>query len=150
METNFEEISSKVEVVKIAMTQDKNGYVLKLALNPADAPEDLLRDMVGQRYLAVFVRVNEQDEPVASMEQEEGKKAVALAGTLCADENFQRYLMSENEIDDMTESAASTWLRRYLDIASRKELRIDRSAREKLYGLRTEFVAYLRNGGLLR
>ena len=148
-DTDFEDISTKVECVKIAMNQDKTGFILKLSLNPADTPEDLMRDPVGTRYVAVFVRVDGEDKPVASQVSDEGKKAVALAGALCGDDKFQRWLAISGEIDEATEDAAATWLRGYLNISSRKELRTEAGARKKLDGLRGEFIAALKRGDLL-
>lgn len=147
---DFNGISTKIECVKIALTQDKNGFVLKLALSPADAPEDVLRDPVGQRYLAVLVRLNDNDEPVAAETDREGIQAVKIAGTLCSDNNFQLWLAQKNYVDDMSEDAASAWMRIYLGLKSRAELKINATARRKLMDLRAEFVSDIKRGVLLK
>jgi transposase len=41
------------EGVKVALKQDKTGYVLNLSMHPDDVPEELLRDFVGARYQVV-------------------------------------------------------------------------------------------------
>lgn len=143
--SEIREISTQFEAVKIAMTQDKNGHILKLAIHPNDTPEDIMRDPVGSRYLVVLVRMNEQGEPVASEQSEDGRKAVMLAGTLCSDDNFQEWLSTTGAIDEMTEGAATMWLRKRLGITSRKELKTDREARQRLLGVRDEFMYYMRN-----
>ena len=143
--TDYEEISSKVEVVKVGMRHTKDGFILSVAINPEDAPSDFMRDPVGQRYLAVFVRLNDVDEPVASKEQEDGKHAIRLAGTLCSDPGFQEFLSVNNEVDDMSEMAATVWLRKYLKVASRKELMHDRDARKRLMDIRSEYIEYRRH-----
>lgn len=143
-EIDYGEISTKFECVQIAMTKGKEGFVLKLAINPADAPEDMLRDPVGQRYLAVLVRLNDQDEPVASKEKEEGDRAVRLAATLCSDEGFQSWLAETGQIDEMADHAAAVWMRKRLGITSRKELKTDKEARQKLLSVRDEFIQYKR------
>lgn len=143
-EVDFEALSTKTECVKIALTQDKNGYVLKLSLSPSDTPEEILRDPVGQRYLAVLVRLNEQDEPVVSKEKEEGDRAVRLAATLCSDGGFQEFLAETGQIDEMADHAAAVWMRKRLGITSRKELKTDKEARQKLLSVRDEFIQYKR------
>lgn len=144
------EAHTQFEAVKVAMTQDRNGHVLKMSIHPNDTPESIMRDPVGTRYMVVLVRTDDEGKPVASPIDEEGRKAVALAGTLCSDNNFQQWLMMTGDIEDATENAASVWLRRYLNVTSRKELKFDAVARSKLYGLRDEFTAGLRSGVLLR
>jgi len=149
MTGNIEEISTKFECVKLGMRHSKDGHVISFAIHPNDTPQDLMTDPLGQRYMIVAVRINEHDEPVASVLDAEGKRSVALAGTLCADNNFQEWLVRVGEVDEMSEVAASTWLRKYLGVTSRKELKTDSRAREKLSGLRSEFVSQL-NHGILR
>jgi len=145
METDFKDISTKVEVVKVGMRHTKDGHIFSMAINPHDTPAELMRDPVGQRYLAVLVRLNDQDEPVSSKENEDGKKAVALAGTLCHDASFQEWLAATGEIDDMSEAAASVWLRKRLKVTSRKDLKVDDQARRRLDDVRAEFIEYRRH-----
>lgn len=140
------EIHTQFEAVKVAMTQDKNGHVLKLAIHPNDTPESIMRDPVGTRYMVVLVRVGDEGQPVAAPVDDDGKKAVALAGTLCNDKNFQSWLAVSGEIDDATEEAAAVWMRKYLKIASRKELKVDKEARQRLDGLRSEFIDAIKGG----
>lgn len=144
------DVHSQVEAVKIAMTQDRNGHVLRLGIHPNDTPESIMRDPVGTRYMVVLVRLDDQGEPVASQVDEDGKKAVILAGTLCSDINFQSWLSRTGHIDDATEEAASVWLRKYLSITSRRELKTNSVARKALYDLRSEFIDGLRTGSLYR
>ena len=42
------------EALKVALKQDKTGYVLTLCMHPDDIPTDLLRDFVGARYQVVI------------------------------------------------------------------------------------------------
>ena len=150
MDVDFGEISTKVEMVKLGMRHTKDGHVISFAINPHDTPQELMTDPLGQRYVAVLVRVDGNDIPVASQDNEEGRKAVTLAGTLCADENFQQWLIKVGEISDMTEVAASTWLRGYLRVTSRRELKTDAEARKRLQVVRDEFIAALNAGRHLR
>lgn len=141
---DIREINTQFEGVKIAMTQDKNGHVLKMSIHPNDTPEDIMRDPVGTRYMVVLVRLNDQNEPVASQSTEDGIKAVRLAGTLCGDEDFQGWLVENNEAEELSEVAASVALRRMLHVTSRKELKTDREARNRLLAIRDEFAATYR------
>lgn len=136
--------SQNFEAVKIAMTQDKNGHVLKLSIHPQDTPEDLLRDAVGQRYMVVLVRLNDQDEPVKSTSQQEGDTAVSMAAMLAQDEKFQAWLCINGLSDEATEEAAAVGIRSYCGVKSRSELKVNRHAREKFMGLREEFILSLR------
>lgn len=140
------EAHTQFEAVKIAMTQDRNGHVLKVSIHPSDTPESVMRDPVGTRYMIVLVRIGDEGQPVAAPVDEEGRKAVALAATMCGDKNFQSWLAVSGEIDDANEEAATVWLRKYLKITSRKELRVDKQARDMLNGLRGEFIAALKSG----
>lgn len=141
---DFKDISTKVEVVKIGMRHTKDGHVVSFAINPHDTPQELMADPLGQRYLAVLVRLDHQDQPVPSQENEDGKKAVMLAGTLCRDQNFQEWLAITGEIDEPSDSAASVWLRGRLNVVSRKELKTDKAARDKLFDVREEFIDWMR------
>lgn len=140
----IENLSSNFEAVQISMVKDKTGFILKLSVNREDAPEDLLRDPVGQRYLIVAVRLNDQDEPVAGKAQEEGNFAVKYAAMLCADERFQMWLAEQQLIDDISEEAAADWVRNHCGVASRSELRTNADARKSFLALRAEFADHLR------
>ena len=47
------------ETIKIALKQDRNGYVMTLRIHPDDVPDELLRDFVGARYIVAMVRLND-------------------------------------------------------------------------------------------
>ena len=96
-------LSSKFECVKIAMNQDKTGFILKLSIHPNDAPEDLLRDVVGTRYLMVAVRVGEDDRPVPSQIKRNQDVALKIAHAISRDPRFQSWLMQKNMADEMSD-----------------------------------------------
>lgn len=144
----IKDINSQFEGVKVGMRHTKDGHLLTLAIHPNDTPEDIMRDPVGQRYMVVLVRVNDEGEPVASKTTEEGMKAIRIAATLCSDENFQQWLIQIDAIDARDEDQASAWLRQELGVTSRKDLKHNSIARQKLYSLRDEFLIALRSGKL--
>lgn len=127
------------EGVKIALKQDKNGYVLTLGMHPDDAPEDLLRDFVGARYQVVMVRLNLTEEPLDRQQEFEGDRAVRIAGMLCRNSKFWEYLCDQALILEASEEEATEYLRHYLEIQSRSELKTNDQARIRLDALYKEF-----------
>jgi hypothetical protein len=130
------------EGVKVALKQDKTGYVLTLSLHPDDIPEELLRDYVGARYQVVMVRLNGHEEPMDRQNEFEGDRAIRIAGLLCRDEKFWNYLYEDNQILEAKEKEATDWLRDYLNIPSRSELKTNPQARLLLDQLHKEYSAW--------
>lgn len=127
------------EGVKIALKQDKNGYVLTLGMHPDDVPEDLLRDFIGARYQVVMVRLNLTEEPLDRQQEFEGDRAVRIAGMLCRNPKFWGYLADQALILEASEAEATEYLRHYLEIQSRSELKTNDQARIRLDALYKEF-----------
>lgn len=127
------------EAVKVALKQDKTGYVLTLSLHPDEIPEELLRDFVGARYQCVLVRFNDNEQPMDKAEEFSGDRAIRLAGILSRDTNFWKYLHADDRIfvEDMEE--ATEWLRSYLNIPSRSDLKTNREAQILLDRLFREY-----------
>jgi len=132
------------EGVKIAMKQDKTGYILTLNMHPDDAPEALLRDFVGARYQVVMVRLNGEEQPI-NREAEYSRDAVRSAGILCRDPQFAQYLMDIGQIFEMTESAVIAWLKEELDIQSRAELKENQQAAQKLQFVQQKYRSWKAN-----
>jgi len=125
------------EAVKVALKQDKTGYVLTLSLHPDEIPEDLLRDFVGARYQCVMVRLASNEMPMDKQEEFAGDRAVRIAGLLGRDPEFWRFLYSEEQIFDEGEEHAVEYIRNYLHIQSRSDLKTNREAQillDRLYG----------------
>lgn len=110
------------EGVKVALKQDKTGYVLTLCMHPDEIPEELLRDFVGARYQVVMVRLSGDETPMDRKEFD-GTKAIRVAGLLCRDPNFWEWLHEDTQIIEATEKEATDWLRDYLGVISRSELK---------------------------
>lgn len=117
------------EAVKVALKQDKTGYVLTLSLHPEDAPEELLRDFVGARYQVVMVRINASETPMNREAEFEAENLIRTAGILCRDPKFWKYLFDENHIFEEEEELCTEWLRNYLNVKSRTELKTNKDAR---------------------
>jgi len=85
------------EGVKVALKQDKTGYVLTLCMHPDEIPEELLRDFVGARYQVVMVRLSGDETPMDRKEFD-GTKAIpwpaCFAGILTFGSGYTRTLRS--------------------------------------------------------
>jgi hypothetical protein len=126
------------EGVKVALKQDKTGYVLTLSMHPDDIPEELLRDFVGARYQVVMVRIGADESPL-NREEFIGDKTVRIAGLLCRDPKFWKYLYDGGQIFEEEEGMAADWLRHRLNIKSRSELKTREIARSEFYIILEEF-----------
>jgi hypothetical protein len=127
------------EGVKVALKQDKTGYVLTLSMHPDDIPEDLLRDFVGARYQVVMVRVGVDEAPMDRQAEFEGDKAIRLAGLLCREPKFWKYLYADDQIFEEDEQSCTDWLRNYLGVQSRTELKTKPEARVLLNKIIKEY-----------
>ena len=130
------------EGVKVALKQDKTGYVLTLSMHPDDIPEDLLRDFVGSRYQVVMVRIGGNEQPMDKQQEFAGDRAVRIAGLLCRDPKFWKYLHEDLKIYDEDEEEATEFLRQYLDIPSRSELKTNQKAQILLDRLHKEYTQW--------
>ena len=126
------------EAVKVALKQDKTGYILTLNMHPDDVPEPLLRDYVGSRYQVVMVRLNDENRPM-NRDAEYSRDPVRTAGILCRDGDFASYLFETGNIFEKTEAAVIDWLKQELDIQSRTELKEDAAKAKRLYTIKQEF-----------
>lgn len=121
------------EARKIALKQDRTGFILTLALHPDEAPEEILRDFVGSRYACALVRIQDDESPT------EYSNRVAKAGMLCRDPDFQEFLLCDNETD------AAHLLCKRCGIESRTELHGNVDARYKFDVLLSEFELIRKN-----
>ena len=65
--------------------------------------------------------------------------AVKLAGILCRDSDFWEWLHAKEWLMEKNERACTEWLISYLDIESRKELKMNEEARELFLRLKASF-----------
>jgi len=135
------------EGVKVSMSQDKNGIILRLNVHPNDCPKELHTDWVGTRYMIAMVRLNDDDTP-----DDRGyvhiQKLIASAGLLCRNEDFFNYLVEINEAEfttdppEMERSAIAAMKRICGIISTRSELRDNEAARKKFEALRNDFMVW--------
>lgn len=104
------------EARKVALKQDRTGYVLTLSMHPDEVPEEILRDFVGTRYACAVVRIQDDESPT------EYNNRVQKAGMLCRNGEFQEFMGVESE------QAAAEALCKRCNIESRTELHGNKQA----------------------
>ncbi len=136
--SEYREAALSFEAVKIGMTQNREGIILRLAVHPQECPPKLHTDFVGQRYGVALVALADDETPKHAPELEEIRKLKASAGALCRDTDFQVFLGAESE------DSATTILRTKLGVQSRSEFDDNADARVRFVNLREEFQAWLK------
>ena len=144
--SEIKDLAINFEAVKIAMTQDKNGLILKLAIHPSDAPQDLVVAPVGTRYMVAAVMLNDQDEPVKGVKKREADSVISIAGALCRNPRFQAWLEDTGLALDNSEKSAVEAVREFCGIKSRSEFSTNENARNKFMVLRDQFEADYKKG----
>jgi hypothetical protein len=134
------------ESVKVALKQDKTGYMLTLSIHPDEIPEDLMRDFVGARYQVVMVRLNGEEKPM-NREQEHAPDLVRSAALLCRNPKFWHFLSQTGQTFDESEEVATTWLKQELQIASRAELKTNQEAARRMKFILKEFYEWTQVNG---
>ena len=134
------------EVVKVAMTQDRNGHILKVAIHPSDLPKDLILDPLGSRYMMVLARLNDQDEVIQPKEKTDGEKAIDIAGLLCRNPRFISWMFDYGYGHERTESGAIEGIKDHCGIKSRRDFRTNDEARRRFLALRDLFEAAVKRG----
>ena len=130
--------TSQFEGKKIALKQTKDGYAMTIAIHPDDVPDELLRDFVGARYMVVMVRLADNEEPL-NREEYAGSKHVKVAGMVCRDPEFWKFMEYEGLVFEMKEDAIAEGLCLYCDITSRSELKTNVKAQGNFTKLMEEF-----------
>jgi hypothetical protein len=112
------------ECTKVALKQDRTGFVLTLSIHPDEIPSELMRDFVGARYGVAMVRINDDETPVPY------NNRVKKSGMLCRDVSFRLWLKKENELLIDDEDDAVEALYSICRIKSRTELNGNKDAQQ--------------------
>lgn len=134
------------EAVKISLSQDKNGLVLKLSLHPEEVPKDIILAPLGTRYMVALVQIGDDEKPVKGRDKEEGDRAVAIAGALCRNPRFAKWLVQKGYADKDSPEDAARSLREILGVESRAALATNDVARSAFMELRAEFESEFKRG----
>lgn len=113
------------ECRKVALKQDRTGYVLTVVIHPDEIPEELLRDFVGSRYGVAMVRIADDESAVPYQNR------VMQAGMLCRTREFQYWLKENKLLERISEDEAINALYKLCGINSRTELNGNADAKQK-------------------
>lgn len=118
------------ECRKVALKQDRTGFVLTLSVHPDEIPEELLRDFVGARYMCALARINDDETPVPYTNR------VKKAGMLCRTAHFHDWLkymgvLIPSDKNDTWEEKAVSYMYEICEISSRTELNGNKQAQKK-------------------
>ena len=88
--------STHCEAKKHGYRQTQDGIVVSFVLHPNEVPDDLALAALGTRYMLVFTRIGDDEEPQVPEVKRPGKPFHTLsrsqqAGILCGDETFQQW-----------------------------------------------------------
>ena len=147
--SNIRDAAMGFEAVKVSMSQDRNGIILRLNVHPNDCPPELHTDWVGTRYMVAMVRLTDDDQPETREEYQHIERLIASAGLLCRNQEFGEYLHDCGLVGDVDpfkiENAAVEAVRKYCGITSRSEFRDNPDARSKFEKLREDFRQWKKN-----
>lgn len=137
--TEIRDAAINFEAVKVSLKQDKSGIILTLAIHPNEVPPSLFTDWVGSRYIAALVKLDDEDKPIEPPDAAEGRKAVQVAGALCREPKFQKWLVAQGMVFDASEEAAAGAICDVLGIDSRAELKTNVEARTAFLDIVKQF-----------
>ena len=86
--SEYREAALSFEAVKIRMTQNKDGIILRLAVHPQESAQVAHR-LCGSAIGVALVALADDETPKHGPELEEIKKLKASAGALCRDADFK-------------------------------------------------------------
>jgi hypothetical protein len=144
-------LAMKFEAVKVSMSQDKSGIILRLSVHPDDCPSQLHTDWVGSRYIVAMVKLDDDDKPAIDEKTARAITAVKKAGMLPRNDAFQRFLSADPKIDagidpsadpSDREEAAAEALRGVLGVSSRSDIRSSPEAIQRLQELINDFIMW--------
>lgn len=131
--------SSRIESIRVAFRQDREGYLITLRVHPSDLDPQLMLDPVGQRYYTTLLRVDEGEKPVTHQEKSTGERAVQMAGILCKEPEFQKWMVRKGYAFTDTEESVIKGMRDLLGVKSRSELATNERAQDLFTALLKEY-----------
>jgi hypothetical protein len=152
LEEEAREAAVHFEAVKLGLSQDKSGLVLKLSIHPNDMPKDVVTDQLGARYLVAIVRMDDNDQPVKPKEKDETDRLLSRAYALCHNERFGDWLHQRSG-DSVRTKGNAGWEELYIrgillreaNIHRRADIRTNEGARRKFKELFAEFDEAMRH-----
>jgi hypothetical protein len=127
------------EARKVAMKQDRTGFVLTLSIHPDELPEELIRDFVGARYGCALVRIQDDESPTPYVNR------VQKAGMLCRIPAFREFIAERLTGHTVDEDHAAVAMCKQLGITSRSELNGNTKAQEIFDAMVIDFESWSPN-----
>ena len=127
------------EARKVALKQDRTGFVLTLSIHPDEIPVELMRDFVGARYGCALVRIQDDESPTPYSNR------VQKAGMLCRERSFQVFLHDRKLATSKDEDSAANAVCTYCLIDSRAELNGNPEAQERFDKLIQKYESWNQN-----
>lgn len=103
----------------------------------------------GQRFMAVLVQIGDNDEPITpGTDQPDRKKGLTMSAVmLCKSDDFQRFVAQREgfgfKVAEEREEQASTYIKNYCRIESRKELDTSPTAAHLFAQVMADYRAWL-------
>lgn len=127
-------------VNNIKRSKARMNWYIELEIQGADMPPDLALAVPGTRFMMAAVMLGrETDEIEMPPEKARMKKALASAGLLCRNKDFQTWMVSKNYAIGLDERVVAAAVCRICDIKSRSEIGESSDAADAFISLRSEF-----------
>ena len=153
--SDIKDAAQALECSLMILRKDKDGWVFGFRVHPNDAPRSLLDASLGTRFQMVFFEINDDETYVIPEETRKGKLAVSIAGEMCREPMFQRWLAERMGLNwvvetrddaDGVEGSTADRLRDHLGIDSRADLLDNEPARDSFRDLIKEYRHETRDG----
>lgn len=136
--------STHCEAKKHGYRQTADGIVVSFVLHPNEVPDDLALAALGTRYMLVFTRIGDDEEPQVPEVKRPARAFASLprsqqAGILCNDETFQGWVAGRYNIDTVGEITARQFVIYECKVNSRRELDVSDEAGDLWDALRNQF-----------
>ena len=132
-------MAENFEAIKVSIRQNKDGYILTLAIHPDEVPEEILRDFVGSRYAVAMIRIGDDEMPY---ERPKPNTYVQTAAILSKDPAFHRWLDATGSTFSANEEDAAWMICEFCEIQSRADLANNTEAQHRLIDMKKEFDAW--------
>ena len=133
--------SLQLEVKKDSLRQRQSGdWSIAFTVAGDAMPNEILSHPMGQRYVAVLVPIDGQEEPI----QKKGWRTSNQAGLRCTEATFKRFLYEEYNMQKWaSDEEAADLVRHICGVESRKEFDTSDEARKAWLNLESSFQAWL-------
>ncbi len=138
------DVGYKFECKKDGLSQLQNGSIkLTLTVNPDDMDINLYSDSMGQRYIAVLVPIDDNEEPV---DKPSKKKEISLAQKihiLCSEDSFIEFINCKSITKVTNKQEAEKELKFILSIDSFNEVEQNNDILNRYKEIYSQYESYI-------